>query len=144
DGSEKMPVVIHRAIYGSLERFIGIIIENFKGVFPFWLNPYQVAVVPIREDHNDYAREISKKLVENGVRVEADYSDKNMRSKIKEFKLMKDPYIVVIGDKEVENNTVSINIRGTNKQVADVDFDRFLEVCKKLNAEHTLELVEEF
>lgn len=144
DGSEKMPVVIHRAIYGSLERFIGIIIENFKGIFPFWLNPYQVAVVPIREEHNAYAKEISKKLVENGIRVEADYSDKNMRNKIKEFKLMKDPYILVIGDKEVENKTVSVNIRGTNKDVRDVAFEDFLAACKKLNKEHILDLIEEF
>lgn len=144
EGKEEMPVVIHRAIYGSLERFIGIIIENFKGIFPFWLNPYQVAVVPIREEHNDYAKEVAKKLVDNGIRVEADYSDKNMRNKIKEFKQMKDPYILVVGDKEAENNTVSVNIRGTNKQVADVYIDKFIEVCKKLNKEHILDLIDEF
>lgn len=144
DGSEKMPVVIHRAIYGSLERFIGIIIENFKGIFPFWLNPYQVAIVPIGQEHNEYGKKIAKILVENGIRVEADYSDKNMRNKIKEFKLMKDPYILVVGDKEVENNTVSINVRGSNKQIPNVSFDSFLEVCKKLNKEHRLDLIEEF
>ena len=75
DGSQQMPIVLHRAIYGSLERFIGIIIENFKGNFPFWLNPYQVALVPIREEHNEYAHKVEEMLLKAGVRVEADYSD---------------------------------------------------------------------
>ncbi|WP_036610754.1 threonine--tRNA ligase [Oribacterium sp. P6A1] len=143
-GESVMPVVIHRAIYGSLERFIGIVIENFKGMFPFWLNPYQVAIVPIRESHNEYAKKVEEALTEAGVRVEADYSDNNMKTKIKGFKNFKDPYILVLGDKEAEENTVSINIRGTNKQVQNVPLDKFVEICKKLNKEHTLELPENF
>ena len=143
-GESVMPVVIHRAIYGSLERFIGIVIENFKGMFPFWLNPYQVGIVPIRENHNEYARKVEEALTAAGVRVEADYSDNNMKTKIKGFKNFKDPYILVLGDKEAEENTVSINIRGTNKQVQNVPLDKFVEICKKLNAEHTLELPENF
>ena len=137
-----MPVVIHRAIYGSLERFIGIIIENFKGNFPFWLSPYQVAIVPIRETHNEYAKKVERILTENGIRVEADYADKNMRTKIKEFKLFKDPYILVLGDHEAEENMVSLNIRGTNKQVQNVPLDDFVEMCKKMNREHSLELLQ--
>ncbi|SFG09796.1 threonine--tRNA ligase [Oribacterium sp. WCC10] len=143
-GESVMPVVIHRAIYGSLERFIGIVIENFKGMFPFWLNPYQVGIVPIRENHNEYAKKVEEALTAAGVRVEADYSDNNMKTKIKGFKNFKDPYILVLGDKEAEENTVSINIRGTNKQVQNVPLDKFVEICKKLNAEHTLELPENF
>ena len=143
-GESVMPVVIHRAIYGSLERFIGIVIENFKGMFPFWLNPYQVGIVPIRESHNEYAKKVEDALTEAGVRVEADYSDNNMKTKIKGFKNFKDPYILVLGDKEAEENTVSINIRGTNKQVQNVPLDKFVEICKKLNKEHTLELPENF
>ncbi len=143
-GESVMPVVIHRAIYGSLERFIGIVIENFKGMFPFWLNPYQVGIVPIRESHNEYAKKVEEALTAAGVRVEADYSDNNMKTKIKGFKNFKDPYILVLGDKEAEENTVSINIRGTNKQVQNVPLDKFVEICKKLNAEHTLELPENF
>ena len=143
-GESVMPVVIHRAIYGSLERFIGIVIENFKGMFPFWLNPYQVGIVPIRESHNEYAKKVEAALTEAGVRVEADYSDNNMKTKIKGFKNFKDPYILVLGDKEAEENTVSINIRGTNKQVQNVPLEKFVEICKKLNKEHTLELPEDF
>ncbi|SEF76245.1 threonyl-tRNA synthetase [Butyrivibrio sp. Su6] len=142
DGTMQMPVVIHRAIYGSLERFIGIIIENFKGVFPFWLSPYQVGIVPIRVEHNEYAEKVEKALMAAGVRVEADYSDNNMKEKIKKFKNYKDPYILVIGDKEAAEGTVSINVRGSNKQVQNVPLDTFVEMCKKLNTEHSLELIE--
>ena len=144
DGVQKMPVMLHRAIFGSVERFIGILTENFKGAFPFWLNPYQVAVVPIRQEHNEYAKKVAETLEAAGVRVEADYTDKNMREKIKNFKNYKDPYILVVGSKEAEENTVSINLRGSNKQVQNVPLDKFVEVCKKQNAEHTLDLVTEF
>lgn len=140
DGSQQMPVVLHRAIYGSLERFIGIITENFKGDFPFWLNPYQVAVVPIRENHNEYAKKVADALTDAGVRVEADYSDKNMKTKIKAFKKFKDPYILVLGDQEAQDNTVSVNIRGSNKQIHGVPLEKFVEICRKMNKEHTLEL----
>ena len=143
DGSQQMPIVLHRAIYGSLERFIGIIIENFKGNFPFWLNPYQVALVPIREEHNEYAHKVEELLLKAGVRVEADYSDKNMKTKIKTFKNFKDPYILVLGDNEASNNTVSVNVRGSNKQIQNVPLDKFIELCKKQNEEHNLELCEE-
>ena len=144
DGSQQEPVVIHRAIYGSFERFIGVLIENFKGVFPFWMSPYQVGIVPIRTEHNDYARKVAEKLSASHVRFEADYSDNNMKEKIKKFKNFKDPYIVVLGDREAAENTVSINVRGSNKQIQNVPLDRFAEVCRALNAERSLELTEEF
>ena len=140
EGTEAMPVVIHRAIYGSLERFIGIIIENFKGEFPFWLNPYQVAIVPIRVEHNEYARKVEEVLTAAGIRVETDYADKNMKTKIKEFKQRKDPYILVLGDREAEENTVSVNIRGAGKQIQGVPLDRFVAICKKLNESRSLDL----
>ena len=141
DGSKQMPVVIHRAIYGSLERFIGIIIENFKGSFPFWLSPMQVGIVPIRPEHNEYARKIEDLLIENGIRVEADYNDVNMKNKIKEFHNYRDPYILVLGDKEAAENTVSINIRG-NKKLNNVPVDKFLEICRKMNRTHCLDLID--
>ena len=144
DGTMQMPVVIHRAIYGSLERFIGIIIENFKGVFPFWLSPYQVGIVPIRVEHNEYAKKVEEALMNAGIRVEADYSDNNMKEKIKKFKNYKDPYIIVVGDKEAQENTVSINVRGSNKQVQNVPLDALVEMCKKMNEEHTLELIDSY
>ncbi len=144
DGSMEMPVVIHRAIYGSLERFIGIIIENFKGVFPFWLSPYQVGIVPIRVEHNEYAKKVEKALMDAGIRVESDYSDNNMKEKIKKYKNYKDPYIIVVGDKEASENTVSINVRGSNKQVQNVPLDELVKMCKKMNEEHSLELIDSY
>ena len=143
DGSQKTPVVIHRAIYGSLERFIGVIIEHFKGAFPFWLAPFQVGIVPIRTEHNEYAKEVAKKLAAARVRFEADYSDNNMKEKIKKYKNLKDPFIIVLGDQEAREKTVSINVRGSNKQIQNVPLDDFVAMCIKLNAERTLELPQE-
>ena len=141
DGTLKQPVVIHRALYGSFERFIAVIIENFKGAFPFWLAPTQVAVVPIKTDHNEYAQEVCKLLRANRIRYEVDFEDKNMNAKIKEFKKFKIPYIIVVGDKEAEERTVSINIRGSNQQLRGVPLDTFLDMCDRMNEEYSLELI---
>ena len=141
EGGMEMPVVIHRALYGSLERFIGIAIEHFKGAFPFWMNPYQVAVVPIRVENNDYAREVADRLIRAGIRVEADYADKNMNEKIKTYKKYKDPYILVLGNKEAETGTVSVTIRGAKDQLHGVPVDAFIAMCEKMNREHSLELM---
>ena len=141
DGSQKRPVMIHRAIFGSFERFIGIIIENFKGAFPFWASPYQVGIVPIRPEHNEYAKKVEKALRAAGIRVEADYSDENMKTKIKGFKKYKEPYVVIIGDKEAEEETVSVNVRG-NKQMNGVALADFVALCDRMNRERTLEIVD--
>ena len=140
DGTLKQPVMIHRAIFGSFERFIGILIENFKGAFPFWLSPIQVSIVPIRDEHNEYAKKVENALRDHRIRVETDYSDKNMMNKIKNYKKSKTPYIVVIGDKEVAEGTVSLNVRGSNKQVNDVPLDKFIEMCERMEREKPLEL----
>ncbi len=141
DGNQKQPVVIHRAIFGSFERFMGIIIENYKGAFPFWLSPYQVAVVPIRPEHNDYAKKIVDMLEEHDIRVEVDYSDKNMNEKIKTYKTYKDPYIIVVGDKEAADGTVSITVRGQKQQLHGVPAEKLVEMCVKMNTERSLELI---
>ena len=143
DGSLKQPVVIHRALYGSFERFIAVIIENFKGAFPFWLAPTQVAVVPIKTEHNDYAKEICDLLRANRIRFEVDYEDKNMNAKIKEFKKFKIPYIIVVGDNEKNDRTVSINVRGSNQQIRNVPLDMFLDMCDQMNEDKSLELISE-
>ena len=139
DGKEKTPVIIHRVIYGSLERFIGILIENFKGAFPFWLSPVQVGIVPINEGHVEYAKEVQEALYAERVRCEADLSENHMNKKIKGFRSYKTPYVVVLGDSEVENKTVAINIRG-GKQLKNIPLDKFVAACKKMNLEKTLEL----
>ena len=141
DGSQKQPVMIHRAIFGSLERFIGIIIENFKGSFPFWLSPVQVGIVPIRTEHNEYAKKVAEELRKAGIRFEVDYTDKNMKEKIKTYKNYKDPYVLILGDKEAEENTVSINIRG-NKQLHDVPLAKLVELCRQMNETHCLDVID--
>lgn len=142
DGTQKQPVMIHRALFGSFERFIGILIEHFKGAFPFWMSPIQVGIVPIHSEHNDYAKEICDILQDNKVRFETDLSDKNMKEKIKHCKNFKVPYTVVVGEKEKTNRTVSINVRGTNKQIQDVPLEKFVELCVKMNKEYTLDLID--
>ena len=141
DGHARRPVLIHRALFGSMERFIGIIIEHFKGSFPFWLSPVQVGIVPIRVEHNEYAMKVAEELRKNRIRFEADYSDSNMKEKIKAFKQYKDPYIIVLGDKEAENNTVSINIRG-NKQLNGIPLEKFIEMCNTMNETRQLDIID--
>ena len=143
DGSQQRPVMIHRAMFGSMERFIGILIENFKGAFPFWLAPTQVAVVPIRQEHSEYGKYVESMLRANRIRCEAAYEDANMKEKIKKYKTMKVPYIIVVGAKEAEGKTVSINIRGTNKQLHNIPIDEFLDICDELRENRSLQLTEE-
>ena len=140
DGSFKQPVMIHRAIFGSFERFIGILIEHFKGQFPLWLSPVQVAIVPIRPEHNDYAKKLADQMLENGIRFEVDYSDQNMKNKIKRFKTERIPYVLVVGDKEAEMNTVAVNIRGVKDNAFGVPADAFLASVMGMNKTHCLEL----
>ena len=98
--------------------------------------------MPIRQEHNEYARKVADALVNAGIRVEADYSDNNMKEKIKKFKNYKDPYILVLGDREKEENTVSINLRGSNKQIQNVPLEKLVEMCSAMNKEHSLELID--
>ena len=141
DGTIKQPVMIHRAMLGSIERFMGILIENYKGAFPFWLSPVQVAVVPVKTDHNDYAKKVITALKEAGIRTEVDYEDKNMNTKIKACRNMKDPYIVVVGGQEAESGTVSITVRGQKEQLHNVPLEKLVEMCRTMNREHSQELI---
>lgn len=142
DGREKVPVIIHRVIYGSLERFIGILIENFKGAFPFWISPVQVGIVPIGPGHVEYAKEVMEMLQAKKIRCEAELSEVHMNKKIKHFRNYKVPYVVVLGDNEVANRTVAVNIRG-GKQLKDIPVEQFVSICTKLSETKALELVEE-
>ena len=144
DGSFKQPVLIHRAIFGSFERFIGILTEHFKGQFPFWMAPTQVGIVPIRTEHNEYAKKIADRLADMGIRFEVDYTDSNMNNKIKKFKQGRIPYVLVVGNQEMEEETVAVNIRGMKMNVKGVPAENFFETAKRLNKEHALELATEF
>ena len=111
DGEKHTPVMIHRVVFGSIERFIGIITEYFAGAFPTWLAPVQVKVIPISEKHTEYATEILSELEASGVRAEADFRNEKMGYKIREAQLQKIPYMLVVGDKEAESGTVSLRSR---------------------------------
>lgn len=117
-GEKERPVVIHRAISGSLERFMGVMIEHFAGNFPLWLSPVQVAIIPVAEVHNEYALNIHKALVEAGFRVEVDTENESMGKKIRNAKKMKLPYFIVIGDKDIESNTVTLESRDSGESTS--------------------------
>ncbi|MBP7928002.1 threonine--tRNA ligase, partial [Patescibacteria group bacterium] len=121
DGTLKTPVVIHRVVYGSLERFIGILIEHFGGALPMWLSPVQVQIVPISEKHLDYSQKVAQSLIQEGLRVEIDINDGTMQNKIRHAQEQKIPYMLVLGDKEVETNTASLRLRsGENVGALDI------------------------
>ena len=111
DGEKHRPVMIHRVVLGSIERFIGVITEHFAGAFPTWLSPVQVMVIPISEKHAGYAEEVLRKLDAEGIRAEVDSRNEKMGYKIREAQLQKIPYMLVVGDKEAESGTVSIRSR---------------------------------
>lgn len=126
DGSRRAPVILHRAIVGSLERFIGILIEQHAGALPLWLAPRQVAVLNITDAQADTCREIAKKLEDLGFRVALDLRNEKITYKIREFSLQKLPYLVVVGDKEKAAGTVAVRARG-NQDLGVLAFDAFVE-----------------
>ncbi len=111
DGSRQRPVMIHRALFGSVERFIGVLTEHYAGAFPPWLAPVQVVAIPIAERHNDYLNEVAARLRERGIRVEVDDSDDRMQKKIRNAQLQKVPFMVIAGDRDVEDGAVSFRYR---------------------------------
>ncbi len=116
DGKQKMPYCIHRAPLGSHERFIGFLIEHYGGNFPVWLAPQQVRIIPITDDHHDYARRIETQLCAAGVRAAADLGSERMGAKIRQAQLMRVPYMLIVGDQEMANETVSIRYRNGEQQ----------------------------
>ena len=124
NGETVQPVVIHRALLGSTERFLGVMIEHFAGSFPLWLSPVQVALVPVSEKFMVYANEIYKKLRVENIRVELNEANESLGKRIREAETMKTPYICVVGEKEVEAGTVSIRARG-GKDLGAISIDEF-------------------
>ncbi len=124
DGEKHTPVMIHRACYGSLERFLGIIIENFAGAFPLWLAPVQVEVIPVSEKFEEYAKKVTNELLDAGMRVHANLSDDRVGYKIRESSLKKIPFAIIVGEKEVEAGTINVRDRdsGDQKETTIADF----------------------
>ena len=111
DGQEHQPYMIHRALLGSMERFMGILIEHFGGAFPVWLSPVQAEIIPIADRHHDYARQVAAELDEAGIRVHADTRNERMNAKIREAQVQKVPYMLIMGDRETEAGTASVRLR---------------------------------
>ena len=139
DNTRKVPVMLHRAILGSLERWIGMLIEEFAGAFPLWLAPVQVAVANITDGQADYVKELAKKLHEADIRVQTDLRGEKINYKIRELSLQKIPYILVVGEKEKQAGTVSVRVRG-GKDLGVMSFDDFLALVRREVAERAMTL----
>ena len=140
DGSKKRPVMLHRVIYGSIERFIGILIEHYAGAFPLWLAPVEINIIPVNNEHHlDYAKELQVKLDNAHIRVKVDDRDEKLGYKMRESQTKKIPLTIIIGDKEIENNTISYRKYGkTETTTVSVDeFIRLVSECIK-NKEHNI------
>ena len=130
DGTRQRPVVIHRAMYGSLERFLGVLIEHLSGAFPLWMAPVQAVVVPIADRHNEFCHEIGNKLRTAGLRIEVDDSNERMNAKIRQAQLQKVPYMLVVGDREVAGGIVSVRTR-TGENLAEKSVENVVSMLVK-------------
>ncbi|MGC2162483.1 MAG: threonine--tRNA ligase [Silvibacterium sp.] len=134
DGERHQPVMVHRALFGSVERFFGVLIEHYAGAFPLWLAPVQIGLVPISERHQAYAEKVQQDLQNAGFRVELDSRNEKMNAKIRDFTLQKVPYVLVMGDKEAEAGTVSVRTRGKGDQ-GSTQLSQFIaDICALENS----------
>ena len=132
DGTKKVPVMLHRALFGSLERFIGILIENYAGKLPFWISPLQAVVIPISSDFDEYAKSVAKELKRSGLIVEVDLKNHNLNYKIRDHSLTKVPMLLICGKKEVDSNSVTIRRLDSNKQ-ENMALKEFIKKYSDLN-----------
>ena len=140
DGAAHQPVMVHRALFGSVERFFGVLIEHYAGAFPLWLAPIQLGLVPIsNEKHLAYAETVKQRLEAAGLRVELDASNGKMQSKIRDFGLQKIPFILILGDKEAATDSVSVRVRAKGDE-GSVTLEAFLDRTRKLITEHSMDL----
>ena len=139
DGERHQPVMVHRALFGSVERFFGVLIEHYAGAFPLWLAPVQIGLVPISERHHAYAEKVQQELQSAGFRVELDSRNEKMNAKIRDLTLQKTPYVLVMGDKEAEANAVSVRARGKGDQGA-MPLDDFIARTRLLVEQKSVEV----
>ena len=130
DGQPHRPYMVHRALLGSLERFFGVLIEHYAGAFPVWLSPVQVALIPIADRHIDYAQRMAAQLRKAGLRVTVDDRSERMNAKIRDAQNQKIPYMLVIGDKEVENEQVALRLR-SGENPGTISILEFIEPSKR-------------
>ncbi len=129
DGKEHTPIMLHRTLLGSMERFVGTLIEHYAGAFPFWLAPVQITILPVGKNHIDFAKKIQNKFQEHSFRVEVDDSDDTVGKKIREAEMQKIPYIIVVGDKEMNSSELAVRSRG-QKDIETINIDEFIEKIK--------------
>lgn len=129
DGSKQTPVMIHSAIVGSPERFMAVLIEHFAGAFPVWLAPVQVTILPVSDKHTDFANGIAEKLQQNKIRVEVDSRSESVGRKIRDAELQKAPFVIVLGDKEIESGKLAVRTRG-EKDLKNLSIEEFMEIVK--------------
>ncbi len=132
DGSKKIPVMLHRALFGSLERFIGILIENYSGKLPFWISPLQTVVIPVSDEFDEYSKQVNKKLIDAGFSSEVDLKNHNLNYKIRDHSLSKVPILLICGKKEVDSNSVTIRRLDSNKQ-ENIELKKFITTYQALN-----------
>jgi threonyl-tRNA synthetase len=130
DGSKKRPVMIHRVVLGSMERFLGALIEHYGGAFPLWISPVQVMLLPIADRHAAYANQVAEQLLSQDIRVEVDNRREKINLKIREAQLQKIPYMLIVGDKEQQQSTVAVRSR-SGGDLGVSDLKNFLEKLKK-------------
>jgi threonyl-tRNA synthetase len=131
DGQKHRPVMIHRALFGSIERFFGVLVEHFAGAFPFWLAPVQIAVLPITDRINDYASEVAQELINSGFRVELNSKSDKIGAKIREAQLQKIPFMLVLGDQELEGKKIAVRERKAG-DIGAMALDEFIKLAKRL------------
>jgi threonyl-tRNA synthetase len=139
DGSRHQPVMVHRALFGSIERFFGVLIEHYAGAFPLWLAPTQIGIVPISERHIEYAEKVQQQLQIAGFRVELDRRNEKMNAKIRDLTLQKIPYVLIMGDKEAEAGAVSVRTRGKGDQ-GSMPLDDFITKATTLTDSKSMDL----
>jgi threonyl-tRNA synthetase len=139
DNTRKRPVMIHRAPFGSMERFIGILIEHFGGAFPVWLSPVQAVLIPVADQHNEYACQVADRLKAAGLRVEVDTGKGRMGGKIRKARELHTPYMLIVGDKDIEAGTVSVRLR-TDEDLGPMPVDQFLGQIQHVIEDKSLEL----
>lgn len=134
DGKEHRPIMLHRVVFGSIDRFMGILIEHYAGKFPVWLSPVQVKVLPVSDKYLDYAKEIMAKLYEEGIRAELDDRGEKLGFKIREARIQKVPYMIIVGEKEKDNRLVSVRQRDAEQdkqEIGEMDMADFIDLLKR-------------
>ena len=136
DSSRRRPVMVHRAMVGSLERFMGVLIEHYDGAFPVWLAPVQAVVIPIADRHVEYARQVEQCLAQNDLRVDVDDRNERMNAKIREAQLKKVPYMLIVGDREAQSDSVSVRLR-SNENLGSMPLEQALASMKEAVSAYT-------